>query len=81
MSAEQQKLPISELNTFLIKERPNYQALAALKTHANIYIYIYIYIVLFGPVKQELGVIPSRQENYSKPEHLNFPGNRMEINL
>ena len=29
------------------------------------YIYIYIYI-LFGPVKQELGVIPSGQENYSK---------------
>ena len=30
-----------------------------------IYIYIYMY-VLFGPVKQELGVIPSGQENYSK---------------
>ena len=30
-----------------------------------IYIYIYIYIyVLFGPVKPELGVIPSGQENY-----------------
>ena len=27
-----------------------------------IYIYIYIYIVLFGPVKPELGVIPSGQE-------------------
>ena len=32
---------------------------------ANIYIYIYIYI-LFGPVKPELGVIPSWQGNYSK---------------
>ena len=28
-------------------------------------IYIYIYIVLFGPVKPELGVIPSGQENHS----------------
>ena len=27
-----------------------------------IYIYIYIYIVFFGPVKLELGVIPSGQE-------------------
>ena len=27
-----------------------------------IYIYIYIYIVLFGPVKPELGVIPSGQK-------------------
>ena len=31
-----------------------------------IYIYIYIYIVLFDPVKPELGVIPSGQENYSR---------------
>ena len=31
----------------------------------SIYIYIYIYI-LFGPVKPELGVIPSGQENYSR---------------
>ena len=30
------------------------------------YTYIYIYIVLFGPVKPELGVIPSGQENYSR---------------
>ncbi len=41
--------------------------------------------VLFGPVKPELGVIPSGQENHSRTEHLNFPGretqNRMEINL
>ena len=28
-------------------------------------------LVLFGPVKPELGVIPSEQENHSK-EHLNF---------
>ena len=35
-----------------------------------IYIYIYIYIVFFGPVKPELGVIPSGQENHSKAEHL-----------
>ena len=37
----------------------------------SIYIYIYIYIyvcvcVLFGPVKAELGVVPSGQENHSK---------------
>ena len=32
-----------------------------------IYIYIYIYMyVLFGPVKPELGVIQSGQENYSR---------------
>ena len=31
-------------------------------------------MVLFGPVKPELGVIPSGQENHSKTEHLNFPG-------
>ena len=35
---------------------------------------MYIYIeVLFGPVKPELGVIPSGQENHSGAEHLNFP--------
>ena len=28
--------------------------------------HIYIYKVLFGPVKLELGVIPSGQENYSR---------------
>ena len=38
-----------------------------------VHIYIYIYIVLFGPVKPELGVIPSGQENHSRAEHLNFP--------
>ena len=32
-----------------------------------LYIYIYMYVcVLFGPVKPELGVIPSGQENYSR---------------
>ena len=30
--------------------------------YSYIYIYIYIYIVFFGPVKPELGVIPSGQE-------------------
>ena len=34
--------------------------------YADSILYIYIYIVLFGPVKPELGVIPSEQENYSK---------------
>ena len=33
--------------------------------HANIYIYIYIYIyILFGPVKPESGIIPSKQYIY-----------------
>ena len=44
-----------------------------------IYIYIYIYIVLFGPVKPELGEIPSRQENPSKAEHLNFPDRELNV--
>ena len=53
------------------------------KTYVHIYmhtyIYIYIYIVLFGPVKPELGVIPSGQENHSKAEHLNFPGRELNV--
>ena len=44
-----------------------------------IYIYIYIYIVLFGPVKPELGVIPSGQENHSGAEHLNFPDRELNV--
>ena len=44
-----------------------------------IYIYIYIYIVLFGPVKPELGVIPSGQEDHSGAEHLNFPGKELNV--
>ena len=46
-------------------------------THTHTHTHIYIYIVLFGPVKPELGVIPSGQENHSKPEHLNFPGREL----
>ena len=46
----------------------------------SIYIYIYIYIqVLFSPVKPELGVIPSGQENHSGAEHLNFPGGELNV--
>ena len=64
------------------------------------YIRIYIYIcvcvvcvcvcvcvcILFGPVKPELGVIPSGQENYSKIRSeevliLSKTNNRMEMNL
>ena len=45
----------------------------------NPYIYIYIYIVLFGPVKPELGVNPSGQENHSGAEHLNFPGRELKV--
>ena len=42
-------------------------------------LHIYIYIVLFGPVKPELGVIPSGQENHSGAEHLNFPGGELNV--
>ena len=45
--------------------------------NAKSHIYIYIYIVLFSPVKPELGVIPSEQENHSGAEHLNFPGGEL----
>ena len=51
-------------------------------THTHTYIYIYIYIereVLFGPVKPELGVIPSGQENHSRAEHLNLPGRELNV--
>ena len=44
-----------------------------------IYIYIYIYIVLFRPVKPDLEVIPSGQENHSGAEHLNFPGGELNV--
>ncbi len=35
--------------------------------------------ILFGPVKPELGVIPSGQENHSKTEYLNFPGRELNV--
>ena len=35
--------------------------------------------VLFGPVKPELGVIPSGQENHSEAKHLNFPGGELNV--
>ena len=31
------------------------------------------------PVKPELGVIPSGQENHSGAEHLNFPGGELNV--
>ena len=40
---------------------------------------IYIYIGLVGPVKPELGVIPSAQENHSGAEHLNFPSGELNV--
>ena len=41
----------------------------------------HIYIVLFGPVKPEVGVIPSAQKKkkHSTGEHLKFPG--IELNV
>ena len=35
--------------------------------------------ILFGPVKPELGVIPSGQENYSRVNTLNFPGKELNV--
>ena len=35
--------------------------------------------VLFGPVKPELGVIPSGQENHSGAEHLKFSGGELNV--
>ena len=40
---------------------------------------VYIYIVLFSPVKPELGVIHSGQENHSRAEHLDFPGRELNV--
>ena len=42
---------------------------------------IYIYIVLFGPVKPELGVIPSGQKKKEtfNSEQLNFPGKELNV--
>ena len=50
----------------------------------NIYVYIYMCVcvcVLFGPVKPELGVIPSGQKKKKKlnSEHLNFPGKELNV--
>ena len=45
---------------------------------AVIYTYRIVW-VLFGPVKPELGVIPSGQENHSGAEHLNFPGGELNV--
>ena len=42
------------------------------------FIYLFIYI-LFGPVKSDLGVIPSGREDYSRVNILNFPGKELNI--
>ena len=36
-------------------------------------------MVLFGPVKPELGVIPSGEDFHSKAEHLNFSGRELNV--
>ena len=43
------------------------------------FLLVYIYLVLFGPVKPELGVIPSGQENHSGAKHLNFPSGDFNV--
>ena len=42
-------------------------------------IYIFVILVLFGPVKPELGVIPSGQKNHSGAENLDFPGGELNV--
>ena len=67
-------------NTFRIRNKTKFDCGHILLTvNIYIYIYIYIYIVLFGPVKPELGLIPSGQENHSGAEHLNFPGRELNV--
>ena len=46
----------------LYTDKIRLDSVAHTHTHTHIYIYIYIYIYIFGPVKPELGVIPSGQE-------------------
>ena len=36
-------------------------------------------MVSFGPVKPELGIIPSRQIKKINSEHLNFPGKELNV--
>ena len=50
-----------------------------IQIYMHAYLYIYKYIVLFGPVKPELGVISSGQENNSKVKRLNFPGRELSV--
>ena len=47
-----------------------------------VYIYIYIYIYIYrilSPVKPELGVIPSGQENIR--EYLDLPGKELNVSI
>ena len=55
-------------------------------THTHIYIYIYIYTNIYiyicrilSPVKPELGVIPSGQENIR--EYLDLPGKELNVSI
>ena len=48
-------------------------------THTHIYIYIYIEYRILSPVKPELGVIPSGQENIR--EYLNLPGKELNVSI
>ena len=65
-----------------------------LSSQICVYIYIHIYVcvcvclyiyvcvcvcVLFGPVKLELGVIPSGQKKTFNSEHLNFPSKELNV--
>ena len=46
----------------------------------SLYIYIYIYIYrILSPVKPELGVIPSGQENIR--EYLDLPGKELNVSI
>ena len=38
-----------------------------------------VYMYIFGPVKLELGVIPSGQKKTFNNEHLNLPGKELKV--
>ena len=50
----------------------------SLNTKVTYKLFSYKYIVLFGPVKPELGGIPSGQKKFNS-EHLNFPGKELNV--
>ena len=51
-----------------------------LSNYLHILLYIYIYIYIFGPVKLELGAIPSGQKKKTfNSEHLNSPGKELNV--
>ena len=61
-----------------------HQPFCFIEQHTHIYIYIYIYRErererILSPVKPELGVIPSGQENIR--EYLDLPGKELNVSI